>query len=123
ATPAIVGCVADSSWMPRPPSRGCAATAVALVARCSDPNCSEPRSSCNLDGSAAVDSVLIDAVGVMAGGVMAGGCSTNSPRQLGQAIVCPANAADVAIGRLQNGQFTAIRIALLLSRRYCPQEP
>src|SRR4029079_17914853 len=46
-----------------------------------------------------------------AGGFLSGGWKTNSPRQLGQAIVCPTNAADVAIGRLQYGQLTAIRIA------------
>jgi hypothetical protein len=39
--------------------------------------------------------------------------SKNSPRQLGQAIICPVNAADVAIGRLQKGQVTANRIDML----------
>jgi hypothetical protein len=35
--------------------------------------------------------------------------STNSPRQLGQATICPANADEAAIGRLQKGQLIAIR--------------
>jgi len=44
-------------------------------------------------------------------GTFAGGFQANSPRQFGQAMVCPANAADVAIERLQNGQSTATRIS------------
>jgi hypothetical protein len=42
-------------------------------------------------------------------GAMAGMVKTNSPRQLGQAIIWPANAGDVAIGRLQYGHGMASR--------------